>query len=157
MCPARGPNPAPPCYGHWAAPTIDDVSPAVEWVIVLLLPTAVGGAIIWGLRGARWSSERWRARRHQLESQGQPIERLGASLRRLRAELDATEIRSDLPAKNVRLTAVRGAYVDVLSAACERLEVGPPRGGERAPWAEIYRAEAALRQRGLDVRQPAAR
>jgi hypothetical protein len=133
------------------------VSPVIEWVIVLLLPTAVGGAIIWGLRGARWSSERWHARRYRLEPRGEPIERLGASLRRLRAELDATEIRSDLPAKNVRLRAVRGAYVDVLSAACERLEVSPPPGGERAPWAEIYRAEAALRQRGLDVRQPAAR
>jgi hypothetical protein len=133
------------------------VGSAVEWVIVFLLPTAVGGAIIYGLRGVRWSSERWRARRYQFEAQGEPIERLGASLRRLRAELDATEFRSDLPAKNVRLTAVRGAYIDVLSAACERLEVGPPRGGERAPWAEIYRAEAELRQRGLDVRQPAAR
>ena len=148
---------APPCYGHCAAPTIDDVSPAIEWVIVLLLPTALGGAIIGGLRVARWSSGRWQARRYQLEPHGEPIERLGASLRRLRAELDATEIRSDLPAKNVRLRALRGAYVDVLSAACERLEVAPPHGGDRAPWAEIYRAEAGLRQRGLDVRQPAAR
>jgi hypothetical protein len=52
---------------------------------------------------------------------------------------------------------LRGAYVDVLSVACERLEVSPPPGGERAPLAEIYRAEAALRQRGLDVRQPATR
>ena len=152
-----GPNLAPPCYGHWAAPTIDDVSPVIEWVIVLLLPTAIGGAIIVGLRGMRWSSERWQARRYQLEPQGEPIERLGARLRRLRAELDATEVRSDLPAKNVRLRALRGAYVDVLSAACERLEVGPPRGGDRASWAEIYRAEAGLRERGLDVRQPAAR
>jgi hypothetical protein len=133
------------------------VSPVIEWVMVLLLPTAVGGAIVGGVRGARWASERWQARRYQLEPQGEPIERLGASLRRLRAQLDATEVRSDLPAKNVRLRALRGAYVDVLSAACQRLEVGPPRGGDRAPWAEIYRAEAALRQRGLDVRQPAAR
>jgi hypothetical protein len=133
------------------------VGSAIEWVIVLLLPTAVGGAIIVGLRGMRWSSERWQTRRYQLEPQGESIERLGASLRRLRAELDAIEIRSDLPAKSVRLRAVRGAYVDVLSAACERLEVRPPRGGERAPWGEINRAEAALRQGGLDVGQPAVR
>lgn len=133
------------------------MSPVIEWVIVIMLPTAAGGAIIGGVRGARWSSERWRARRYQLEPQVEPIERLGVRLRRLRAELDATETRSGLPAKNVRLQALRGAYVDVLSAACERLEVSPPPGGERAPWAEIYRAEAALRQHGLDVRQPAAR
>ena len=133
------------------------MSPVVEWVIVLLLPTAIGGAIIGGLRSARWSSERWRTRRHQHARQDEPIERLGARLRRLRAELDATETRSDIPAKHFRLRALRGAYVDVLSVACERLEVSPPPGGERAPLAEIYRAEAALRQRGLDVRQPATR
>ena len=133
------------------------MSPVVEWVIVLLLPTAIGGAIIVGLRSARWSSERWRARRHQHAPQAEPIERLGARLCRLRAELDATETRSDIPAKHFRLRALRGAYVDVLSVACERFEVSPPPGGERAPLAEIYRAEAALRQRGLDVRQPATR
>ncbi len=87
----------------------------------------------------------------------EPIERLGARLCRLRAELDATETRSGVPAKNVRLKALRGAYVDVLSTACERLDVPPPPGGDRAPLTEIYRVEAALRQRGLDVREAAAR
>ena len=87
----------------------------------------------------------------------EPIERLGARLRRLRAELDATETRHDVPAKNLRVKALRGAYVNVLSAACERLDVPPPPGGDRAPLTEIYRVEAALRQRGLDVRQVAVR
>ena len=54
------------------------------------------------------------------------------------------------------MQALRGAYADALAAACRRLEVSPPPGGERAPLAEIYRAEAALRERGLDVRQDAA-
>ena len=49
--------------------------------------------------------------------------------------------------------ALRGAYADALSLACRRLDVSPPRGGDRAPQAEIYRVEAALRQRGLDVRR----
>jgi hypothetical protein len=40
-----------------------------------------------------------------------------------------------------------------LSAACRRLDISPPPGGDRAPQAEIYRVEAALRQRGLEVRQ----
>jgi hypothetical protein len=31
--------------------------------------------------------------------------------------------------------------------------VPPPPGGDRARLAEIYRAEAGLRQRGLDVRE----
>ena len=54
------------------------------------------------------------------------------------------------------MQALRGAYIDTLTAACERLDVPPP-PGDRAPLAEIYRVEAALRQRGLDVRETAAR
>jgi hypothetical protein len=133
------------------------VSPVLELVIAILLPTAAGYAIIATLRGASWSSERWRIRRQRLDSGPEPIERLEAQLRRLRAELDATETSSSLMAKNVRLTAVRGAYLDVLSVACARLDVPPPPGGDRAPLAEIYRVEAALRQRGLDVREAAVR
>ena len=135
---------------------MDNVVPAIELVLVILLPTAVGYAIIGGFRGIGWSSERWHRRRHRLAAPAEPIERLGASLRRLRAELDATETRTGLTAKNMRLKALRGAYVDALSTACQRLDVSPPAGGERAPLTEIYRVEAALRQRGLDVRETAA-
>ncbi len=62
----------------------------------------------------------------------------------------------DLPAKALRLRALRGAYLDTLAAACQRLEVSSPPRGDRVPQAEIYRAEAALRQRGLDVTETAA-
>jgi hypothetical protein len=133
------------------------VRPVIELVIVVLLPTAAGYALIYGFRGVQWSSGRWYTHRHRLDPPAEPIERLGASLRRLRAELDETETRSGVPAKNLRLKALRGAYVDALCTACERLEVSPPPGGDRAPLAEIYRVEAALRQRGLDVREKAAR
>jgi hypothetical protein len=83
----------------------------------------------------------------------QPVERLQADLRRLRAELEDTETRSGLTAKHHRVQALRGAYLDTLAAACQRLDVSPPSGGDRAAQAEIYRVEAALRLRGLDVRQ----
>lgn len=136
---------------------MNNVVRIIELVLVILLPTAVGYAIIGGFRGIGWSSERWYRRRHRLAAPAEPIERLGASLRRLRAELDATETRTGLTAKNMRLKALRGAYVDALSTACQRLEVSPPAGGERPPLTEIYRVEAALRQRGLDVRETAAR
>ena len=135
---------------------MNNVVRIIELVLVILLPTAVGYAIIGGFRGIGWSSERWHRRRHRLAPPAEPIERLGASLRRLRAELDATETRTGLTAKNMRLKALRGAYVDALSTACQRLEVSPPGGGDRAPLTEIYRVEAALRQRGLDVRETAA-
>ena len=91
-----------------------------------------------------------------LRPAAEPIERLTANLRRLRVQLDQTETRTGLTAKHARLTALRGAYLDALGDACTRLEVRPPDGGARAPLAEIYRAEAALRERGLDVREPLA-
>ena len=81
-----------------------------------------------------------------------PVERLAADLRRLRADLENTETQSGRIAKHHRVQALRGAYLDVLSAACRQLDVVPP-SGEQAPLAEIYRVEAALRQRGLDVRE----
>jgi hypothetical protein len=129
---------------------------AIEWLIVILLPTAAGYAIIAALRGARWSAERRNVRRARAQPAAESIERIEARLRRLRADLAATETRTGVPAKSVRLKALRGAYVDVLSAACERLDVPPPDGGDRAPLTEIYRVEAALRRRGVDVRQVAA-
>ena len=127
---------------------------AVEWTLVILLPTVAFGALIGALRWARWSSERSRLRRAEAEPLVEPIERIEARLRRLRIELDATETRAGTVGKNARVTALRGAYVDVLSDACARLDVPPP-GGAQAPLTEIYRVEAALRQRGLDVRHPA--
>lgn len=136
---------------------MDDVTVhAIELVLIILLPTAAGYAIIGSFRWAGWIAERWRIRQQRLAPAAEPIERLGANLRRLRAELDLTETRTNIPAKNLRLRALRGAYVDALCTACERLEVSPPPGGDRAPLAEIYRVEAVLRERGLDVRQPVA-
>lgn len=129
----------------------------MELVIAILLPTAAGYFILASLKGAHWSSERWHVRQYRRRAQPEPIERIGARLRRLRTELDAVETHTGLTAKNARLKALRGAYVDVLSVACERLEVPPPPGGEPVRQAEIYRVEAALRQRGLDVREPAVR
>ena len=136
------------------------MSPYVELILVILLPTAVGYGVIGLVRGFRWASERRRSRARRPEPE--PIERLAANLRRLRAELEDLENRTGVPAKNLRLQALRGAYVDALGTACQRLKVGPPLqagppGGGRARQAEIYRVEAALRQRGLDVREPASR
>ena len=123
---------------------------AIELILAFLLPTAAGFASIGGVRALRWAEER-RCRPPAAE----PIERLRANLRRLRAELEATETRSDVPAKALRLRALRDAYLETLAAACQRLEVSLPPRGDQVPQAEIYRVEAALRQRGLDVRETA--
>jgi hypothetical protein len=131
------------------------VSPVVLLIFAAALPTAACFAVIYAWRGAGWLGEA-RARRRAAAAPPEPIDRLQTDLRRLRAELEATETRAGLTAKHHRIQALRGAYLDALSAACRRLDVSPPPGGDRAPLAEIYRAEAALRQRGLDVREPAA-
>jgi hypothetical protein len=128
------------------------VSPFVGYLLLFALPTAVGFALIGAWRAARWLAEaRYKARYKARPPE--PVERLQADLRRLRSELEDTETRSGLTAKHHRVQALRGAYVDALSAACRRLDISPPPGGDRVPQAEIYRVEAALRQRGLDVRQ----
>jgi hypothetical protein len=133
---------------------------AAEFVIAILLPTAVGFGALGTVRVLRWAGQR-RTRPPAEE----PIERLGATLRRLRAELEDLETRPDVPHKGMRLRALRAAYVDALATACERLNVsspaavrsGPASGPPRlVPLAEIYRAEAALRERGLDVRETAS-
>jgi hypothetical protein len=126
------------------------VSPVIDLVLVLVLMPAAGYALIAGWRAANWLAEK-RRKPPALE----PVDRLAANLRRLRAELDDTETRDGLTAKQHRVQALRGAYIDTLTAACERLDVPPP-PGDGAPLAEIYRVEAALRQRGLDVRETAA-
>ena len=121
-------------------------------VVALLLPTALGGAVLVGARLTTWYSER----RRRASVQIQPIEALGADLRRLHSQLDAAENQPPAPGKGLRIRALRGAYVDVLCTACQRLGVPAPRaiGSDRVPLTEIYRVEAALRERGLDVRRP---
>ena len=127
------------------------MNPVLAYLLLFALPTAVGFALIGAWRAARWLAEaRYRARFQALPPE--PIERLQADLRRLRSELEDTETRSSLTAKHHRVQALRGAYLDTLAVACRRLDIGPPRGGDRASQAEIYRVEAALRQGGLEVR-----
>ena len=130
------------------------MNPVFAYVLLFAMPTAVGFALIGAWRASRWLAEaRYRARFQALPPE--PIERLEADLRRLRSELEDTETRSGLTAKHHRVQAVRGAYLDALAAACRRLDISPPRGGDRASQAEIYRVEAALRQGGLEVRAQA--
>ena len=126
------------------------MSPVVDLILVLVLLPAAGYALIGVWRGANWLGE---ARRKPPPPV--PTARLEADLRRLRAELDDTETRAELFAKQHRVRALRAAYLDTLTTACQRVGVEPPDLG--ASVAEIYRVEAALRQRGLDVRDTAAR
>ncbi len=134
------------------------MSPVIELIGVVLLPTAVGYAVINGVRLARWAARKRPVQRLITNPvPAEPIERLAARLCRLRAELEDLENRSDVPVKGVRLRALRGAYLDLLRTACQRLEVSPLPPGDHVPQAEIYRAEAGLREHGLDVRAAAAR
>lgn len=134
---------------------------AAELIAAILLPTALGFGTLGAIRALRWA-----AGRRSRPPVPEPIERLGASLRRLRTELEDLETRPGVPHKGLRLRALRAAYIDALAAACARLEVSPPNDtggasppgpGGRVPLTEIYRVEAALRQRGLDVREAASR
>jgi hypothetical protein len=122
------------------------VSSVVDLVLVVALMPAAVYALIGGVRAARWLSEK-RAK----AAPPVPVERLAANLRRLRAELEQTETSAELTAKRFHVRSVRGAYLDTLAEACQRYDVPPP-PGDRATQADIYRTEAALAARGLDVR-----
>jgi hypothetical protein len=116
--------------------------------LALALPTLAGYFLLGAVRGGGRL-----ARRRARDPEPEPPDLLEARLRRLRADLEATESRPGLTAKGHRLAAVRGAYLDTLREACDRAGVPPPPGGDRARQADIYRAEAALRGRGIDVRE----
>ena len=127
------------------------MSPLIELVIAILLPTAAGYAVIAIVRTVS------RARQASYKPPpAEPIERLTGRLQRLRAELEQTETRTGVAAKSHRVRAIRGAYLDLLAQACARLDVAPALGGDRAALTEIYLVEAELRRRGLDVRQTAS-
>jgi hypothetical protein len=116
------------------------------FALAVLLPTILGYAIIYGIRTWRRLAD---ARRRPPPPE--PVERLVTRLRRLRVELETTENTPRSPARLHRLRAVRGAYLDLLRVACDRFDVSPPPGGDLARQADIYRAEAALRERGIDI------
>jgi hypothetical protein len=126
------------------------------WVLVLFIPTLAMGGILAGLRAWRLADDRARQRRAD-RAPAEPVEQVEMRLRRLRAELEAMENQPGGTAKRHRVLAVRGAYLDCLTSACERFAVSPPAGGDQARQAEIYRVESALRQHGLDVREAAVR
>jgi len=126
------------------------VSSVVDLVLVVVLMPAAGYAVIGGMRVARWMEERRRKAPPPV-----PVDRLAADLRRLRAQLEETETSAELHAKWFHVRAVRGAYLDTLAEACQRLDVSPP-PGDSATQADIYRTEAALAARGLDVRNRVA-
>ena len=111
------------------------------------MPVA-GYALIGGVRAARWLAETRREAPPPV-----PVDRLEANLRRLRVELEATETNTELTAKRFHVRSVRGAYLDTLAEACQRLDITPAPGDD-ATQADIYRTEAALAARGLNVRAP---
>jgi hypothetical protein len=126
------------------------------WVFALLLPSLAGGAVLAVMRGWRRAdrvARQLRADRAPVE----PVTQVEARLRRLRAELEAMENQPGGTARRHKIIAVRGAYLDILTSACDRFGVPPPAGGDQARQAEIYRVEAALREHGLEVREAAVR
>ena len=131
------------------------MNPPFEFALAIALPIAAVYAVVGGGRLLNWISER-----QSHAPAPEPIQRVRANLVRLRAELESTETRSDLVAKNMRLRAARAAYVDALCDACWRLDIAPLSGAqarrENFRQSDIYRLETALRERGLDVRETAA-
>ena len=133
------------------ARTLDRVVNAAFWILFFASPFVV--RTIWRVSTKRLAA--YRDRRRPPVSLVVPIERVTADLRRLRVQLEARENRIGGGVNGMRMGAVRVAYVELLCVACRQLDIVPPRGHAdwHTPLAEIYRVEAQLRDRGLDVRQ----
>lgn len=123
---------------------------ALALLLMLCLPFLV--RVVCRLVSDQW--EQIVAQRHRAELAGYSIERVAADLRRLRWQLEMRENRPGTVGKGMKMGALRRAYVEVLCTACRQLDVRPPQqfGQLETPLAEIYRVEAELRARGLDVR-----
>jgi hypothetical protein len=132
------------------------MTPPLEFALAIALPIAAVFSVTGAGRLLKWISEQ-----QTPTPVPEPIQQVRAHLVRLRAELEATETRSDLVAKNLRLRALRAAYIDTLNDACRRMEVSLPPGvpvrAENIRQSDIYRIEAALRERGIEVRETVAR
>ena len=131
------------------------MSPPFEFAAAIALPIAAVYGLIGGAKLLKWLSEQ-----QSRPQPPKPIEQVRTNLVRLRTQLEEMETRTDLPAKNLRVRALRAAYVDALVDACQRLDVSPVADALARPesvrQSDIYRMEAALLERGLDVREPAA-
>ena len=66
--------------------------PAIEFVTAILLPVGAVYGLIGAFRVARWAGERRDS--HNI-TEPEPIERLAVNLRRLRAQLETLETRTD--------------------------------------------------------------
>ncbi|HEY3259333.1 MAG TPA: hypothetical protein VGJ95_03550 [Pseudonocardiaceae bacterium] len=93
--------------------------------------------------------DRRAVRRRATEPQLQPVERMVADLRRLRAELV-----DDPPTNHVRRTALLMAYDSVLVDLCTQLEIPTKLAGVEAdPERELERllAESAIQEAGISL------
>lgn len=123
-----------------------------EVVLVLLSPTLIAAAVLQSGRLARAVAARRCARPVPTTA---PLECLATDARRLRQAVIAAENGPDTrPGRGTRVRALRTAYVDCLRDACHALDV--PVAAELRG-ADLYRVEAALRDRGLDVAPTRAR
>ena len=167
---------APSCVRPPAGPTLNHMGKLALLAFAVLLPTLIGGAILAAVRGYRRLSklrQSWLRQTRPLPPE--PVDRVAARLRRLRAELEEIENQPGGTAKRHHIVALRGAYLDTLSSACQRFGVSPPAGAyldtlssacQRFGSARLRRpgpavgdlpGEAALREHGLDVREAAVR
>jgi len=122
-------------------------------VLVLLIPTLFGFAVIGSVRLQDKVSRTLRNRRYRVAAANPPIERIALDLRRLHHSMsEAEDAPASSPGRKIRLRALRSAYVDTLLDACHALDVpADEMTADTVTTAQIFALESALRDRGLDV------
>jgi hypothetical protein len=113
----------------------DDVSNAIELVVIMIAPTLTVGMIFWVpqlMRRARLLHQQMTAA-DEPRTTGPPLERISADLRRLTAEHAAVRSSASVAVRAHRLVAIEGALTDRALEAARALDVPAPRTSGRDP------------------------
>jgi hypothetical protein len=122
---------------------------AIVTLVVVFVPTLLAAALLGSLRFGRWL----KSLRPQPVALSPPIEQIAADLRRLHRRRHELQDQQSRPGLALRTRALSAAYTDVLTTACQALDVIPPQVGLTGAIgsSEFARVESDLRARGLDV------
>lgn len=126
-----------------------DATTAVRLLGLLLAPSAVAGAVVLAVRGARAVGARQRSR--AAVPAGPPLEQTAVALRRLLAEHERVRRAPDVGARAARLRSLDGALTDCALEAARALEVPAPAqsGREPLPREDLRRLLSDLADAGL--------
>ncbi len=114
---------------------------AATFALIVAIPSAVAGAVLWTPRLVRALWGRLRPEEPALLPAGPPLEQITSDLRRLMAEHEAVRRSRSVAGRAARLAALEGAISDRARQAAAAVGLDPPPGGAPGSRAAYSRRE----------------